>query len=274
MGRIIMAQDNKSDTPESSTLSNSVIGDFMANLANEQTRTHHNEQAVDMLDAVLTNKPITEAHKPIIPDIDSPTDILNAAFADKPNNAKPKQNTSDDAALQNNSPGAGSSPQQEFAKATLFSTSKVPLIVYGAVALLLFVCGQFPTVFAGLLFTPDEQLELPGFILNNLPTVFTGFFFLLAAGAIYLGIKESFTGKLNVFQDYLAFKNSLFRSDKIHYADLRSIVVHRSPYSLFGDIGHLEVMGKNKEFIFKNVSKPFKLKETLLERKNNYLNND
>jgi hypothetical protein len=168
-------------------------------------------------------------------------------------------------------PNARSTPINEFAKATLFSTSKVPLAVYSVIALLMLIAAQFPMVWANMLFSPEELTQLPAFILDNLGTIFGGFFILLLLGSLYMGIKESFTGKLNVYEDYLAFKGKLFKTDKIHYADVRSIIVHRSPYTLFGDIGHLEVMGRSKEFTFKNVSKPFELKEVLLHRKELFL---
>jgi hypothetical protein len=272
-----MKEDDKSETSESSGAGHSVMGTFMADLANSQTSAHCKKPT-----AFAPTPSSGSAANADTADTGQSNDLLDAVFADKPTVAVPQTGDVEmspepdsQAIVQKDFPEAQPrvSARQEFAKATLFSTSKVPLIVYGTIGLALFGCGQFPTVFAEMLFTPDELLELPGFILNNLPTVFGGFFYLLALGAIFLGIKESFTGKLNVFEDYLAFKGKLFKTDKMHYADLRSIVIHRSPYSAFGDIGHLEVMGKSREFIFKNVAKPFELKEILIERKNKFLNN-
>lgn len=263
-----MEQDDKSDN------NSSVMTSFMSDMA-----TLHAEKPNKT--AILGNE---NGPSPSTNSIDGETDLLNTVFGDNTSQSSVAQNTqtltpNDEQLPQDESTKASSettrrdSPPQEFAKATLFSTSKIPLLAYGALAMVLGACSQFPTMFANLLFSPDELKELPGFILNNIPTVFGGFFFILSAGAIYIGLKESFTGKLNVFEDYLAFKSNLFKTHKMHYADVRSIVIHRSPYSLFGDVGHLEVMGKSKEFVFKNVSRPFELKEILLERKNKYLNN-
>lgn len=149
----------------------------------------------------------------------------------------------------------------------------IPFLLFASVILL---ASFFPDAIVGLLMSDqdiDKLKDISEKLPSYLPSIIKLLLYALSSVFLWFGIKEVNNGSLQIFDSYVLYKKGLMNKVKIHYQSISSIEVHRAPFTVFMDIGHLEISSQQKDIIIKNIDKPFEIKSLLVNKVREFKNN-
>lgn len=148
----------------------------------------------------------------------------------------------------------------QFAHKTVFSTSPRVIIP----PLILAICMTIGSYFVPAL-SAEDAAQLPQFMAQNYETILQYLIFGAAAFVLFLGIRSSANGKLLLYSDYVERRKGMFNKQKVHFCDIRSVHVHRAPFSALLNLGHVEILCRNHVLELKSVHDPFTLKDMIIK---------
>ena len=156
-------------------------------------------------------------------------------------------------------------PLAKYSEFVKYSSAMTPFVPFAVIAFIASIAAQFPHFLIGLM-DPNELAKLPQFMLNHMPMIVSVGLYLLTAAMLFVGVKQILNGKIVVYESYIKFTKGIVEAEKIHFNEPLSIEIHKAPFSIFFDIGHLEITTPQKEIILKNAPSPFGIKEFINAR--------
>lgn len=162
---------------------------------------------------------------------------------------------------------------RKFSKSYRVKSSKRILIPFFIISVVFFVMGYFSEVVVGVLFSAKEMNELAEkspWLSENMSLILHYVLYVCSVGMVFLGFKAVNNGVVQVFDSHIVHRKGLFNKDKIHFINLASVEVYRSPFSVFFDVGHIEILTAQKEIKIAHVYNPFFIKELIEDKRSKY----
>ena len=118
------------------------------------------------------------------------------------------------------------------------------------ISLFIFICSLFPETIVHIVFSSDDLLKLNQdvpWVSDRITPIFKYLLIAFSVGIFSVGLKEINNGTLHIHESYVVLKKLFQKPIKIHFKEVASIDVHRSPFSFLFDLGTIEVTDGKKD---------------------------
>ncbi|GAA5143647.1 hypothetical protein [Thalassotalea piscium] len=225
--------------------------------------------SVNELDSIVHTPTYSEEVKNEGPILARDKEKINNELDPQNSNIQDSVNTSTSDQPEVGALTSATTQQKEFSHRLKFKPSKKASLPFVLMALIFLLGSMFPNSIISMLFTPEDLVKLSeqsSMVVKYMPVVVKWLMYITTILLLFIGYKQVSYGSLEIFDSYILHRKGLLKKTKVMFQENPSIEVHRAPFSLFFDIGHLEITTPRKDFQINNIKHPFKIKRLIEDR--------